>query len=82
MLKPPRKVEDVKEAVCWLASKGDQEDEDDAVASAEEDGRPNTIQECVGKRGSDASVKEQDRDLDQSRTKHIVDLYCHRDLRR
>lgn len=70
----------MEETVCRMASKGDEEDKDDAIYDAKYDGSPNPIHELDGQGGSDASVEAQDRNFDQSRTKHVVDLYGHRDL--
>ena len=54
----------MKEAVRWMAGKGNQEDEGDAIDDAEHNRSPNTPYEGVGQRASDAPVEAEDRDLD------------------
>ena len=70
----------MKETVRWMAGKGNQEDECDAIQDAEHDGSPNTPYESVGQRAGDAPVEAENRDLDQRRADYVVDLNCERDL--
>lgn len=47
----------MEEAVCWVAGKGDEEDEDDAVDNAKDDGSPHPVHKSDGERSSDSSVE-------------------------
>ncbi len=80
ILEPPGNIKDVEEAMCGVACKSDEEDEGDAVDGAEYDGCPDPIHESDGEGGSYPSVEAQDRDFDQGRADHVVDLNGHCNL--